>query len=599
MSCAGLADGTGCHTSVFDGTCHEGACFPPRCGDQVIEGTEQCDGSLDVDCVDFGFDLGVPLCASCVLDLTNTCVRFGWRQVLTATANGVWTDGNRFSVIRHDQTGVDVYDAHGALLGSAPGVYFGTTGNAHLILAWTTQHMDQFDGTAFAPVDLGAIAGTLEWAVLDSSDVLYVVSVTTGCTVYAKPPGGAFTPVYTSATNDCTALYAHDSDILLAIGSSVRRWDGNAFVPLFTAPDSVTQLVTRQGVVYANTLSRMIRYDGTQTSFTPASGEAVPLSSGLFNGGGGGPQIARFETNQYEVIAAPIAGHLITDGDKMYIFGNGVYVYTELQYAERYNPNPFEVAISRFQDSSIAMADSLGNVATEQPGNYGYWNYVMIAGSPKLTAVAGASTNDFYATDGTRLFHGVSEVTWPITTSRARALWVPPSGPTALYVVGDQQVGLARATNGTWTSLAAPAGITGCDLLDVTGDATTVVAAGTCGTDGVVWKLEGTSWTEIHRGAHPLSAIAIDAAGELFAAGPAGGARAIGGAWSDDAGAVGVSIAATSPDDVWVAGGPGEVIHWDGVSWSRLGVIGAAAPRVVATERAVYISGVSKPVLLR
>ena len=46
-------------------------------------------------------------------------------------------------------------------------------------------------------------------------------------------------------------------------------------------------------------------------------------------------------------------------------------------------------------------------------------------------------------------------------------------------------------------------------------------------------------------------------------------------------------------------GGPGEVIHWDGMNWSRLGVVGAANPRVAASPRAVYISGVSNPVLLR
>ena len=51
-------------------------------------------------------------------------------------------------------------------------------------------------------------------------------------------------------------------------------------------------------------------------------------------------------------------------------------------------------------------------------------------------------------------------------------------------------------------------------------------------------------------------------------------------------------------NDVWRTTG-NTVVHYDGTGWSRLGVIGADQPQVVASPRTVYLSGVSASTLLR
>ena len=91
-SCAGLADGDPCDiASQPVGTCDRGVCLNQRCGDGVLQGLEQCDGSAfrpvdaapDADptlCTSYGFYLDAPgtavKCdARCQLDV-NSCQ--GW-----------------------------------------------------------------------------------------------------------------------------------------------------------------------------------------------------------------------------------------------------------------------------------------------------------------------------------------------------------------------------------------------------------------------------------------------------------------------------------------------------------------------------------------
>src|SRR5262245_32058460 len=76
--CVGLEPGATCTTVLFTGSCVDGACAPTVCGDGIIGGSEQCDGPVSgLDCVDYGFDLGVPTCTErCGLDLIGGCEQF-------------------------------------------------------------------------------------------------------------------------------------------------------------------------------------------------------------------------------------------------------------------------------------------------------------------------------------------------------------------------------------------------------------------------------------------------------------------------------------------------------------------------------------------
>jgi hypothetical protein len=115
----------------------------------------------------------------------------------------------------------------------------------------------------------------------------------------------------------------------------------------------------------------------------------------------------------------------------------------------------------------------------------------------------------------------------------------------------------------------------------------------------VVWSLGGTTWTEIRRSTLPLVGITTDSSDNVYAVGPQGGELRIAGTWSPEPNAKGTSVAATNPDDIWVGGGPEEVVNWNGTQWSRLYVVGAASPHVVALPRALLIAGASQILLVR
>ena len=611
-ACDGLNDGATCQTPVFAGTCRGGACFAPVCGNGVVEGTEQCDGSVgSIDCVDFGFDLGSPTCSSCVLDVTDSCVRFGWQPVLSEPAQTAWTDGTRFGVIREDQTGADFYNTRAQIAGSVERTNtFYIAGSAKSIVVGTPLTVDRWDGPAVTAIDVTALGlvpnnVAIEQIQVADDDTIYA-RTGPNCKIFALAPGATWTLIRSDPTNDCSLMRAQEGQLLVAlqVGTtySVAKWNGSTWNQLFTTTTQVNNLAIKDAVIYVATSSDTLAWNGSiQLDAVVTVAQIIPLAEGLFGGGGGNSVAFKFNSaTLWEGVQPPIGGDLITDGTNMYIVGNGIYVYSGVSYATRFIPANDVIDLTLFTDNTVGLTSfALGIVPL--PNNFASWTYLGI-GINDPVAIAGSSGNDFYISDGTTIYHYLN-VTLPgtVVTNPAtgiRDLWVPPSGTPKLYAVGDDQLAMSL-TGTTWTPITPPAATMGCMLTELAGDASSVYATGTCGTQGVIWQLAGTSWTEIRRTAFPLTSVTVDLAGNVYAVGLSGGTHLIAGVWTDDPAAVGVSVAATAPDDVWVAGGPGSVIHWDGLSWSRLNVIGPNKPRVVATPHAVTISGVSNPVLLR
>ncbi len=617
-ACAGLDEGAACMTAQFTGTCLGGACFAPVCGDGVIEGSEQCDGPVTgTDCVAFGFDLGIPTCVSCVLDLVGTCTRFGWRLVSPEVAADAWTDGAHLAIVRGDMSGIDV-TSNGALIASLDTpmpTFYHLVGNAQSIIAWGPYDLAALDGSTFTALDTTALnlsptggGNAIQAAALAADGTLHVgLDSGTGCEVYSKPPSSGW-QMTLQTVDHCDAMVSRDGTTLLAthnasvLGGAVLHFTGATWSPLFSTGSTIYQLDLHAGVAIAATLAAVETFDGgTQTTYPNSVTQAVGLDQGVF--GGLGLIAYRFLGAEPEAIDTPIGGLLISDGTHMYEVGDGIYEYTGIEYAARGVQSSDVRDVTMLGDGTVAMCGA-DEAFWEQPGNYYLWDQVSIA--VELTAISGISVDDFYTSDSTQLYHVVNDATVTtipiqIGTSTIESLWAPHiTASVAVYVVGTGGLSLAVSATGTATALEPPVGDVGCDLAHVTGDGMTVLASGKCGTAGVVWQLDGTQWNEIYRTtASALDAVAMDPAGDIFAAGLQAGARSIGGVWTADPDSRGRSISATSASDVWAAGGPAGVVHWDGTAWSRLNVVGAANPHVLATERTVYFSGTSNPVLVR
>ena len=144
--CVGKPAGEACTPKIGgDGTCDGmGLCIPVTCGDNIVEGHEDCDGSLAQSCTELGYDRGRTRCAAdCSGPDIEQCGHLGWidlRLYLEAvevndvaiTGEVVWAAGDR-------------------------GIYQRAEGS------WTRVHSDPWDWiVAISPSDVWAFAdGTM------------------------------------------------------------------------------------------------------------------------------------------------------------------------------------------------------------------------------------------------------------------------------------------------------------------------------------------------------------------------------------------------------------------------------------------------------
>jgi hypothetical protein len=607
-ACDSHVDGDSCQTPVFVGTCRSGVCYPPVCGDGLVEASEQCDGAVTgVDCVAYGFDTGVPLCTNCVLDVVHSCVRFGWRLLTTVTADIAWTNGSRVAAIRRDNSGVEVEQAGQVLAAlDQPDFYF-LAGNLNTVLAASRSALWLFDGSfsQFDTTALGLDANIgIQRVQIDPTGTIYVETTgATSCSIWSHTPSSTWQQIRTTpASNDCQFLLVEDGAVLLAVangaGARVLAWSGTQWLPTgLTTAEPIFDMRSHAAALYAATSTKVVTFAaGTTTVYDEAAAQVIPLPSGLYAGGGYGDAIDRIQSATWiETVIAPIQGNLISDeAGNMYMVGNGVYVYSGIEYAERFSPATSIDDLSMLENG-MPIAVGVSQAMVPAPQNRISWTYTVLPYSAK--AVAGIDDMNFFVTDGSKINHvlnGTVSLLATLPTGGIRDLWMHG---TTLYAITDTASYAIPAM--TLNPLTPPAGLSTCMLTSLAGNATDVFASAICGSSGSVWILNGSAWTEVHHTTTRPSAVAADDAGDLFTAGADGGERFVGGTWTADPDSIGVYLAATAPDDVWASAGLTPVLHWDGSTWSRVGVAGANRPHVIASPRQVTISGVTSPVLMR
>ena len=600
-ACAGLADGATCQTSVFAGTCSEGACAAPVCGNGIVEANEQCDGPVtDVDCVLYGFDLGVPTCTShCDLDVIDGCTRFGWRPFASVEALFAWTDGNRLVVARGAEPyGVDVYIA-GTKTASIDGNIFMPASSSLSTFVIKNGELWRATDGDFAQIDLPAMDGPPSLVVADSDDTLFVTI--SGCEIYRRAPDGTWTQIRDAGPDQCYTLVAANGELVVPFvpptgPTSVERWSNGSWTPLFTSAANVLGVADRGGVVWAATSDGLTRDDTGVVTASPFAGGAdrvVPTADGAYFSGASSYGRLEGDRGLGELFSAPIAGQIMGDDtDHLYVFGSGIYVYSGTEFATHGSAGAAQDA-ARQSNGDVIFTEGLNLGFRSDFAGWASSNTGMQA-----RELAPRGNGDVYVTDGTTLAVCGTPCT-PVAAPFVgiHDLWAPFDGEPSLYAVGDAGLGLVM-TSGTWTTIALPSNADGCDLQAVDGNASQVAAVGACGGVGIVWTTTGTTWVEAYRGGPPLVAVAVTTDNEVTACGASGGVRSDHGTWIADANAAGQSISATTSSDVFIANAT-SVIHWDGVGWSRLSVVGAVAPRVVATVHAVYFLGAESSVLLR
>lgn len=602
-ACADLSDGMSCSTVLFMGTCLNGVCTAPHCGDGIVSGSEQCDGPVSgVDCVAYGFDTGVPACsAQCGLDVVESCVRFGWERISSASADMAWTNGTELAVVPPDRTQVVIYaDTQMVASGTVPAgnQIHALVGHDHSVVVANNGSILRSDsGSAFSALALGQIPqGQYELAIDDTGSLFVAIFDPSSTRIWKQVGTGAWQSILTSTQ---TASFLKFVDGFLYLGyanGEVRRWSGAWSPTIFTAPSALTDIAPRSGSYFIGTVSSG-NYEVTGTTLTRIAQENFPtalsFADAVYFGGEDIGVLRRTNDSLLEIFDAPIFGRLMTDGTSIFIYGNGVYRYSGTQFARRMGIGEPAADAVLFASGDIGLASFSEVLTVASPDT---WNHTQPQQPP--VALAGRSQDDYYVTGSSIIEHWngaqLTSIAMPLSIPPIEDLgWQDSSG--TLFAVGKQGLAMSR-TGTTWTQFGT---MPGCDFHAVGLHAPNVYAVGTCGNEGAIWRWSGTAWIELHREPQALQSLWVDDADNLYAAGPSSGAMRIAGTWRTEPQARGISISATGPTDIWVGGGPDDLIHYDGTAWSRVRIVGAASPRVVATPRSVYIAGATTSVLVR
>ena len=624
-ACGDKAGGEDCTFDDRAGHCVQHSqlvCEPAVCGDNIIDEElhEQCDGtaSFATQCVDLGFDLGLPTCSvQCGIDV-QPCTRFGWQPLVNAPAVAMWTDGTVIAYARRNPNSLEI--TGGGLSISEPGFFLRVTGAGGHIFALGEGKLWHVEGGSLVAIATPFDGSVVMGIAAGDDGSLYALA---NCDVSRWRANA-----WTKMTMDVGCVNH------IAVGPSSTG--GRVFVEVGNVlyemkPDGTLRLITGFGSNVRQLLVRktavgegVIVSDGEGVSFVPTDGGATikifasPIVSVAANDrfiymAEDDATIIRWDGRTKDRLRAP-AGLLTDDpAGHIYAYGGPIYRFSGLGFGEVLPPtfvqNDEEIStILELPDGDVIAGSTL-QIFTPDSSGYG-WQATDAPISPNsLRALAGSDkdkrflTGYFYA-NGLPLMgtlwreQGTSWIdTWPTLDGPfVDGLWMDPvSGDVfAAGRFGNGKGFLGRQFAATsmsgWESVSPP----NCEMYGIHARTVSrVVAVGACDGVAAVWTYDGTSWSELHREASittPLRGVRVLASGDIFAVGDGGAIWLTGSMWYVDSTVQGRSISGED-NDLWVSGAFTSIQHWDGFHWSRMTTRLLGTTYISATKARVMMPG--------
>jgi len=254
-----------------------------QCGDNVVQlsAGEQCDGAppLGESCVSFGFDAGSVGCNElCAADLAGTCTRFGWTELLPldSTKRYLDADANRHGVIAIEEPDsvVGLWDA--APL-SHPGAYRFSVATGDRFIVIGDAAMAVFDG---AWTDVAPPPAPPRRVGITATGTVFAMRA--DCTVDRWD--GTWTTLATKPAASCFAFHAEaDSELYVGAGATLYRYDGTAWNEV-VLPDNDWPIYTitkrTQGVVIGRE-DGVKQVGGTPFEIAPSDAFATAATGGV------------------------------------------------------------------------------------------------------------------------------------------------------------------------------------------------------------------------------------------------------------------------------------------------------------------------------
>ena len=602
--CTDKTSGESCTVDNLAGRCTDRGdvrvCEPAACGDGVIDQPlrEECDGTaaFATQCVDLGYDLGLPSCGTaCELDAA-ACTRFGWTLQVDAPVIAMWTDGTVMAyaqrspdrlVVQGGGFAVSAMKQVSELDGGGGKVFVLSEGN--VLQAGATATTDLMDGS-FTRAD---------HITVDAAGIVYALA---GCSVWKH--AGAWTLVASGGVA-CNDLFAAPGDRLFVQRSNevIEEVAGGLFTPRFRADSPIHAMRFTATGAWVGSTNTLGYWDGTALRpdvVHTGDVRSLALSGSQVFAGLSDGHVVRVGTS-HPVTLTPPTAFLIDDGaGGVYSYGGPIYRYSGTAFGDL-PPVPASSG-QQVAGSSIAADGTLlvasSNSAYTLDGTTG-WRTAG-AGLEPFRAISARSLNDFVVvahfdgiplcwvdrfTNGTRTSH--QRMDGATTLS---GVWMSADGAIA-YAAGTSAAGGwlgSGATGGAWTS-QEPAG---CAFHAVDGRGTRVIAAGSCAGSPVLWELSGATWSEVRREAWSgaFRGVRLLANGDVFATGDEGTAWQVNGAWNSDLSVRGHTLSGAA-GDMWISGSFTPILHWDGTAWSKMTTRPLGAIAIAATPALVVMPG--------
>jgi hypothetical protein len=663
-ACAGHGAETACEYPVgTPGWCRQHdvglVCDPSVCGDGLIDDRtkEQCDGSatFDTQCVDLGFDIGRPSCATdrCELDSSSDsqCRKFEWDQIVNSRVTAMWSNGTFLAYV--DPSGLHVV--------SAPGATAPFTLDAAGTFTQIAGHGDRFVVAGIDAIshrrDLFEVtASGLSATTFPDKDVDAVAVGGAGVYALSACGSGGATPVTLYAYTDhwesiltvpCSGLRSR-----LAISSTGVVYLAHAGAVYAIPPGTKTLPSPCYTFPSGDVFDLAVRtLSGTEAAFavgpTQLGGDLVRIPLGqcsgnqLFQTAGGQYQLAfsdqamfivdstsghalRWDGKTGDLFRSP-APQITDDGvGHVYVYGGPIYRYSGFAISEL-EPPALEsgepvIAGASVTEPLFATDRQIFQLPLSVTWSATPWSYTIP--SPLIGAIrafSGFGLNSYvvaFYPDPSAPGNGSNTGVWLQESSigtlqkipspasgdpRVDGLWMVSAGGAAtMYAAGSSggRAFLAKwvrspgsPLHGTWFEDPKD----GCEAHAVAGAGPDIVAVGACGGAAQVWHYNNATmrWDELQTRPEigPLLGVAVFADG-IFAVGDTGAVWSFGGVWHSDPAVIGRSVSGTSSNDVWIAGALTPVQHWDGQPWS---VTGQAAWSRVTTHSLTQMVIIAQP----
>jgi hypothetical protein len=570
------------------------------CGDRIANGGESCDGSVpSAQCIDYGFESGVMGCAVCGVDFsecdgTYTIDATPSTQSLFAVwgsgPNDVFAVGEVGEMIHYDGA---VWTTMASNTNKRLHGVWGT-GPTNVLAVGQNGVIQRYDGTTWSAMTSG-VTNILRGVWGSSASNVFVVG---DGGVILRWNGTSWSTMTSTTTKDLHAVWGSSATDVYAVGASgtILRFNGTSWAAM-TSPTTAVGFGTIWGtsatniIIASNTNSDFVYQWTGGPSWTPINSGLTNMqiyglwgssrndvfAVGLTNATSSGGTIAYYNGSVWTRIATGVTtSHLEsvwgTGPDSLFAVGTGTNGGTVMRWSGSMwlpmkGANVFSTSLWGTSETDVFAANSSAGME-HYDGTA--WTTMTIGATDVLNEVWGTGATDVFTVGRGGAIYRYNGSTWsPMTSNTTNELYaVWGTGPNDVFAGGD--FGTMIHWNGSlWASMTIPSGM---HVRGIWGTGPSeVYAAGFGDFDSWIIRWNGSTWTTVYNQntVNQFYGVWGTSSTNVYVSGSQNAMRWNGTTWA----AVptsGGNLTGTGPADIFGVTNGGDIVHFDGTTWSSM-----------------------------